>query len=543
MEQTSATQKKQYLREMITAEALVDGISAEEKIYNSRGKAIVWMMDFRRVFSDKKFLNYTADLFWDFFEQNKHWQIGGLESAALPLITAVVLNGQNASGFFIRKSRKKKSQSRLIEGKINDSPIILVDDLINSGSSFVKQIKALEAENLKVTAVFAIVKFRKNEDYQYLNERNIPIFNIFELSEFAIPKADIPKERTAFQLQWYFGPKKYHKLIPGSRCLPAIANNFLYIGTDDGILRKIDQQNGHVTEQKNAQSFSQDVTNSTFTNIILGKSHFMVGTVSGALLLGNKNNLHIAQRHAIADSFTSPLFLAGKDLLFGVKNYSRLFPYSLVSFAVETQTITWQKPIKGAVKSLVFDHQHKSILFGTNMGYIYRFNNDGAMIWSNKVADRFLTAGLFLDQNNNQIMFIGDNGLVYVYDQKSGRQIAKFYLEHFIQSDSLIVDNKLYASSLERELFCLDLDTKERVWSYALDGRSFSSPQYKNGYIYVGDNSGTLHKIDAKTGYRDGHFVVPERIVNQVQFVDDKIIISTSANEIYCLFESLDTEL
>jgi outer membrane protein assembly factor BamB/adenine/guanine phosphoribosyltransferase-like PRPP-binding protein len=542
VKELSLEQKKLYLREQIISDALVDGIDSEDKIYYGRGRAHAWVLDFRKVFSDKKFLNYTADLFWDKFDKNKSWQIGGLESASLPLITATVLSGQKASGFFIRKSRKKKGQSRLIEGKISSDPIILVDDLINSGSSFVKQIKALEAENLKVTAVFAIVKFRKNEDYKYLNERDIPIFNIFELSEFDTPKFNIPKEKTSFKLEWYFGPKKYHKLVQGSRCLPTIDHDSIYTGTDDGILRKIDRQTGKVLQQKNAETFSKDVNTSTFTNIIVGLNHFMVGTASGTLIFGDKNNFQILKRYSVADALTSQLFFDGTNIFFGIKNTSRLFPHNLASFDTETQAMSWQTPTKGAVQAMVFDGQNRNIFFGTNLGYLYCLNKDGELVWSLKTEDIFLTAPLFIDKENNKILFVGDNGFAYLLDSQDGHLITKFHLEHLIQSDSIIINDKLYASSLERELFCLDLQTKERVWTFALDGRSYSAPQYKNGYIYLGDNSGTLHKIDASTGYRDGHFVVPERIVNKVQFIDDdKIIISTSANEIYCLTESQDT--
>jgi orotate phosphoribosyltransferase len=59
------------------------------------------------------------------------YQISGLETAAIILVTGMAMEtGMN--GFYIRKSRKKHGLYNMIEGRLSDAPVIIVDDLMNS---------------------------------------------------------------------------------------------------------------------------------------------------------------------------------------------------------------------------------------------------------------------------------------------------------------------------------------------------------------------------------------------------------------------------
>jgi len=121
--------------------------------------------------------------------------------AAIPLVSAIVMKSLElnmpVNGFFIRKSRKKSGLLNMIEGKINNEKIILVDDIINSGSSFIRQVEVLEKiknnkeenfgdkslENIKINSVFSIMRFRDLKYYKYFNEKNIKVESLFELND------------------------------------------------------------------------------------------------------------------------------------------------------------------------------------------------------------------------------------------------------------------------------------------------------------------------------------------------------------------------
>ena len=144
-------------------------------IIGDDGKKSSWAFDFKRILFDPNFLEQYAHLFFEMHGNDYPFQIGGLESGALPLITALVMEskkrGTLVNGFYIRKSRKKSGTMNLIEGNVTGDPIILVDDLIHSGKSFLQQMTALDhmreahPEWGSVTHVCAILQYKAKEDY------------------------------------------------------------------------------------------------------------------------------------------------------------------------------------------------------------------------------------------------------------------------------------------------------------------------------------------------------------------------------------------
>src|SRR5206468_1282404 len=92
-----------------------------------------------RVFMQRDTLLQIAHAFWERNAAREPFQLGGLETAAIPLLTALMLTAPAergpVNGFIIRKDRKTTGMGNAIEGDVLDLPIILVDDSLNSGSS------------------------------------------------------------------------------------------------------------------------------------------------------------------------------------------------------------------------------------------------------------------------------------------------------------------------------------------------------------------------------------------------------------------------
>jgi len=154
--QTSKTQK---LKKIIEQEVIVT--KDTHKIVSARGEKSNWLFDFRSILLEPDYIDLIAEIFWDRYKMQYPFQVGGLETAAIPIITAIVLKGNQlgkpVSGFYVRKSRNKRGLLKLVEGQMNDYPIILVDDLINSGSSLTKQIEVLKQLDRTVSEIFTLV--------------------------------------------------------------------------------------------------------------------------------------------------------------------------------------------------------------------------------------------------------------------------------------------------------------------------------------------------------------------------------------------------
>ena len=94
----------------IVAEQAITYATEKQKILSPSGNNQRWLIDLRPVLLDVDSLNLITDMFWDEFEDRLPFQIGGMEVAAVPLVTALLMKaeqrGLKTNGFVIRKERK-----------------------------------------------------------------------------------------------------------------------------------------------------------------------------------------------------------------------------------------------------------------------------------------------------------------------------------------------------------------------------------------------------------------------------------------------------
>ena len=88
--------------------------------------------------------------------------IGGLEVGAVPLTTAAVisyhLHGRTMEGFWVRDKAKAHGTRKLIEGNLKPgSRVVVVDDVITTGSSSVKAIEEVRNHGCEVVAAVCLV--------------------------------------------------------------------------------------------------------------------------------------------------------------------------------------------------------------------------------------------------------------------------------------------------------------------------------------------------------------------------------------------------
>lgn len=88
--------------------------------------------------------------------------VGGLALGAIPIVTAVALvsqqKGRPIPAFFVRDEAKQHGTRKLIEGHLSSgSRVAIVDDVITTGDSVKKAIRAVEAKNCRVVKIIVIV--------------------------------------------------------------------------------------------------------------------------------------------------------------------------------------------------------------------------------------------------------------------------------------------------------------------------------------------------------------------------------------------------
>lgn len=539
--------KYQKLKNHIEKKVFVT--TSEHCVVSPSGIESEWLFDFRRVLFTADVLNNTSELFWDKFKNEYPFQIGGIEVAAIPLITALVLKLEekrvSTNGFFIRKSRKKDGLLRMIEGSVTDEKIILVDDILNSGKSFIRQIEVLENLGKKIDAVFVVLRFRDLSYYSYFHERGIKIVSLFSLDDFKdslgvanlIRKEKLPIPMP-FKADWMFKSEKpnYFYVVPKSA--PCADDKKIYFGSDSGYFWAINQTDGSVVWKYKVGFHAKGKY--IFSSPLVFKNLVYFGSYDGNFYALDKETGKRKWVFMEADWIgSSPCMAKNLNLIFvGLEFGLWKKQGGIVALNAETGEKKWEYFMPGLVHSSpAYSENDKIVVCGSNSFSVYGFEaKTGKLLWEFKTGGEVKSSFGF-DEKRGLVTFGSFDKYLYILKTKTGELVHKFETSEAIYSTPLIHDNQVYVASLDKNLYCINLDTGLAVWKFATNGRIFASPEYFDGRIYIGSNDGRLYELDPKTGKELGFFQAVERITNKIAFNEKtgKIFLPTFANEIYCL--------
>src|SRR3569832_1201726 len=206
------------------------------------GAESAWLFDLRALMLDPEWLSRYAEIFWERYASQYPFQVGGMETAGIPLVTAIVLKGHErgtpVSGFFMRKSRKRNGLMNYFEGALSDAPIMLVDDLVNSGDSLAKCVEILKDQGRSVREAFVLIAIREE------SSRALSVQHLFTLPDFGIPFLKTRSNEPAFDIRWrYRAPNPSLHLVL-QKSAPVLDASRAYVGCDDGFVRAIDLASG-----------------------------------------------------------------------------------------------------------------------------------------------------------------------------------------------------------------------------------------------------------------------------------------------------------
>lgn len=538
---------------MLSLALLRQSIEAEVFVPQGRERfmpeSASWIMDFRRAFMRAEVLDAYAELFYERFERDWPFQVGGAEVAAIPLVTAIALKmrekGKPVNAFFVRKSRKKTGLLKMVEGKVTRDKVILVDDLINRGQTFERQILVAEEAGVSVHAVFVALRFRPLEYYKRLLEKNIRVESVFTLDDFheslGTSLKDLDEKKplpVVFETFWRFQvpDPKLEWVQPKSGV--ALDESRVYFGTDRGVLYALNQSDGSVAwtyqvglKAKGPEIFSTPVVhggqvyfgaydgNVYCLDAETGKRQWVSFEADwvrgGLLLLPEKNQL-------IVPCMFGLWHRAGGVVALDPRNGKKL----------------WERTLSCQVTSMpVCSVKHDTLFVGSADGTVYCLNRDDGQIgWSFKTLGA-VNEAVALSPDQSSLIAASMDGAVYCLSTIDGSLRWKFENGLANYAAPLIHDNRVLVASLDKNLYCLDLATGEQRWSRTLRARIFASPRIFDDRLYLGCNDARLSEIDPRTGKETGSFQVTERITNPLcaDARRERFYLVTYANEVYCL--------
>lgn len=129
-----------------------------------------------------------------------------------------------------------------------------------------------------------------------------------------------------------------------------------------------------------------------------------------------------------------------------------------------------------------------------------------------------------------KIYFLSRDGFFYALEQATGKRLWRFATGgegrfaavggyglptemgpvpdpwDFYLSSAVVHDGKVYFGSTDKNLYALDAETGEQVWSFTADEAIHSSPVIKNGKIFFGTWGTKLFALNVNTGSELWHF-------------------------------------
>jgi outer membrane protein assembly factor BamB len=102
------------------------------------------------------------------------------------------------------------------------------------------------------------------------------------------------------------------------------------------------------------------------------------------------------------------------------------------------------------------------------------------------------------------------------------------------ESSAAVVNGVVYATSLDSNLYAIDLSTGKLKWKYRAT-ETKSSPAVSKGVVYFGDAAGVFHAVDASTGKRQWTFKTDGEIFSSANFAGDRVLFGSYDHHLYCL--------
>ena len=531
-------------KENIRAGAFVRASDTVQIIRSEQGAdKDAWIFDFRAIMLQPATLDRYADIFWEKYGSQYPFQVGGLETASIPLIAAIVMKSVErktpVNGFYIRKSRKRQGLTKQIEGALTRDPIILVDDLTNSGQTFDKQIKILANLGARVNDIFVLLSFRAPDAYTFMTKAGVRFESLFTLKDFGLPllekSADSPGD--PFVERWrYAAPAPGHHVIV-QKSAPVLFKDLVLFGCDDGFFRALEQESGALRWQYKIGK--HPLGKAILSSPIIRNGIVFFGAYDGCVYALDARTGSKKWIYAESDWVgSSPDIDDTHGLVFVGTEYGLLGKRGgIVALDIKNGAEVWHARHRELTHgSPIYIKEENIVVIGSNDGASYAYNaTSGDLMWRHQTGGDIKTRPAY-DKKRNEVLVTSLDGSLYALAARTG--IPRFAFETLgIYSIPLIDGDTAYVSSLDKNLYAIDLSSGEKKWSFETRGRIFASPILCDGSLWIGSNDGRLYELDPARGTLRNFFQTTERVVNAIAYnsTSKRFFVPTSANELYCI--------
>jgi orotate phosphoribosyltransferase len=157
----------------------------QEAITDPRGQAIGWLLDTRIPMLEGTVFREVGSVLAERLRGRSISQVAGYGFGSYALVCSILsATGKPPfNGGFIREERKPHGRRRLVEGPIQRSlPVVLVDDILNSGRSAMTAIRLLRSDGFNVVGMTTLFNFTWSGGRKKLEEAGLWIDSVLDLN-------------------------------------------------------------------------------------------------------------------------------------------------------------------------------------------------------------------------------------------------------------------------------------------------------------------------------------------------------------------------
>jgi len=157
----------------------------QEDITDPRGQPIGWLLDTRIPMLDGELFAEVGRVLGERVRSRGVDQVVGFGFGAYALVCSVLSAPVDPPfrGGFLRESRKPHGRKRLVEGPLDRSrPVVLLDDILNSGRSAMKAVQLLRADGIAVEGMMTLFNFTWSGGRTRLESQGIWVDSLLDLN-------------------------------------------------------------------------------------------------------------------------------------------------------------------------------------------------------------------------------------------------------------------------------------------------------------------------------------------------------------------------
>jgi outer membrane protein assembly factor BamB/orotate phosphoribosyltransferase len=526
-DQSHAASRSDRISSAIRELAILRG--ENQRLISPRGVDNSWLIDMRRLFTDAALLDAIADLFWEHCADAMPFQVGGMEVAAIPLLSAILIKsvarGTPVNGFIVRKERKTHGTGGLIEGTLTGAPIVIVDDLLNSGTSMEKVRVILEGEKRTITFAFVLIDYHSARGWAWRNKHQIPVRSPFRLADFdlSIEKPE-PPLKAVFRNRWNFAapdPNFFHRL---PKSFPATDGKRVYFGSDCGLFWCLNARDGSVAWNFKVNARGHKNLWSA-PALYGGKVYF--GSYDGNVYCLDAESGAEVWRFIGADWVgSSPALAPELGLLFiGLEFAVEGKRGSIVALNMENGKKVWEHMTKRYTHaSPAYWPEKQLVACGSNDNEMFLFDAaSGGMLWRFETRGEGGEKGSIrhapaFDVKRGHLIAGCADGVIYIVDVETGTEVWSVRTDNTIYTVPLVVDDTAYVGSTDKYLYVLDLERRVVKRKIYAGSKIFGPPRLLQGRIYFGACNGMVYELDPATAEITGTHQLPDAITNALTY-------------------------